>query len=390
MKLNINLLPSIPESEWNIPINFVGKLSHVVDKGKICFYRIFDQSGEICVVSNIKNKFKKGDHVSVVGTLQRTFNRLEVKAIEISYVGDINQRKFVPNVIDEKKLKALYIRSYTLAAIHSYFLQNNFMQVNSPSIVSDWVVGQTGAFDMTFYGQKCNLSISNMMYHEIMMINGFSKIYEIAKIFRQEHPSSVKRLAEFTIIDIGLAYQNAEEMMKTVEGMITKIFETLWQKKVEGIDKTIHFEYITYDELVEKAECTKFSGSQFPKRVRDYLNTNFDSFVWVTGFPESKRPFFVRSGANAVCHDYQLWYKGITYLAAGGERETNVKRIRQKIRNEGKDDSKYNNILEFFQTSVPPMCGIGMGIERFLGTVIKDTNVADYIAFPRYQGHMTP
>lgn len=390
MNYNIGLLQTIPESLWDTPISFVGKLGHVVDKGKICFYRIFDQSGEISAVSNIKNEFKKGDHVHIEGKLQRAFNRIEVEVTSISRIGDINQRSFAPNVIDDKKLKALYIRSYTLAAINSYFMRNGYMQVNSPSIVSDWVVGQTGAFDMIFYGEHCNLSISNMMYHEIMMINGFSKIYEIAKIFRQEHPSSVKRLAEFTIIDIGLAYQSAEEMMKTVEGMITEIFETLWQKNIEGIDDNIHFDHITFNELVEQAECPKFSGSQFPKRVRDYLNANFDSFVWVTGFPESKRPFFVRSGEDSVCHDYQLWYKGSTYLAAGGERETNIERIRQKIRNEGKDDSKYNNILEFFKTSVPPMCGIGMGIERFLGTVIKDTNVADYIAFPRYQGHLTP
>lgn len=231
MNYNIGLLQTIPESLWDTPISFVGKLSHVVDKGKICFYRIFDQSGEIRAVSNIKNEFKKGDHVHIEGKLQRAFNRIEVEVTSISRIGDINQRSFAPNVIDDKKLKALYIRSYTLAAINSYFMRNGYMQVNSPSIVSNWVVGQTGAFDMIFYGEHCNLSISNMMYHEIMMINGFSKIYEIAKIFRQEHPSSVKRLAEFTIIDIGLAYQSAEEMMKTVEGMITEIFETIWQKK---------------------------------------------------------------------------------------------------------------------------------------------------------------
>lgn len=390
MQQNIGQLYTIPENEWNNSVCFVGKIKHIVDKGKICFYRIFDQSGEIQTVSYSKNKFKNGDHVMVEGKLQRMFDRIEVSITSISQIGDINDRGISQNVIDDKKLKALYIRSYALAAINSYFLENDFMQVHSPSIVSDWVVGQTGSFDMTFYGKKCHLTLSNMMYHEIMMINGFSKIYEIAKIFRQEHPSSVKRLAEFTIIDIGLAYQNAETMMSVVEGMINAIYDKLWEKKVKGLDDEIHFDRIEYNELVKEAGCENFKGSQFPKCIRDYLNSKYNSFVWVTGFPEDKRPFFVRSDENKKCFDYQLWYKGSIYFAAGGERETNVNRIREKIRAEGKDDSKYDNILDFFKTSVPPMCGIGLGLERFLGTVIKDTNVADYIAFPRYQGHISP
>lgn len=390
MEFNIGKLLELSENEWISQIVFKGKIGHIVDKGGICFYRIFDQSGEIFAVTNQKNKFKKGDHVQVTGRLQRMYGRIEVAVTSISQIGDVNIRSNTSSIIDGKRINSLYVRSYALAAINSYFMKNGFLQVHSPSIVSDWVVGQTGAFDMTFYGEKCNLTISNMMYHEIMMINGFSKMYEIAKIFRQEHPSSIKRLAEFTIIDIGLAYQNAEVMMNTVEEMIRAIYEMLWEKEVKGIDKNISFEHITYSELVKRAGCTKFGGSQFPKCVRNYLNSNYDSFVWVTGFPESKRPFFVRSDKDGICFDYQLWYRGSTYLAAGGERETNLNRICEKIRAEGKDDSKYANILEFFKASVPPMCGIGMGIERFLGTVIKDSNVADYIAFPRYQGHLTP
>ena len=65
-------------------------------------------------------------------------------------------------------------------------------------------------------------------------------------------------------------------------------------------------------------------------------------------------------------------------------------RIQEKIAAEGKNVTSYQEILRFFETSVPPMCGIGMGLERFLATVIPQTHVADYIAFPRYQNHCTP
>ena len=341
-------------------------------------------------------RIKRGDHLNVQGNMKQIQGRWELQASQVSFLGHRNPRGEMANYFSTPRLRALFARSHALEAIHRYFMDHRFLQVHSPSIVSDWVNGQTGSFSMDFYGKPMNLTISNMMYHEIMMINGFTRIYEIAKIFRQEHPSSIHRLAEFTIVDIGLAYCSRREMMAVVEGMICAIRrqgpnggQLLAQLQLPGFVPQATFETITFDDLVKQAGCPQFTGAQFPKRVRQYLQEHYDSFVWVTGFPEDKRPFFVRS-TEGVCADYQLWYQGAIYLAAGGERETDLTRIQEKIAAEGKNVTSYQEILRFFETSVPPMCGIGMGLERFLATVIPQTHVADYIAFPRYQNHCTP
>lgn len=366
-----------------------GRVKTIRDFGHLKFIKLQDQTGEIQVVLERNDKIKRGDHIQVWGKSIMSDGRYELRATDIMQLGAQNSRGVMANYFQENRLKALFIRSKAIEAIHKFFLENEFMHVHSPSIVSDWVNGQTGAFQVDFYGEPCNLTISNMMYHEIMMINGFSRIYEIAKIFRQEHPSSIHRLAEFTIIDVGLAYQNSEYMMGIIESMICEIYKELSEFEIPGFSSNLKFERISFDELVKRAGCPVFSGSQFPKTVRRYLNENYESFVWVVGFPERKRPFFVRS-ENGVCFDYQLWYRGTIYLAAGGERETSLERIQEKICAEGKSVLRYEEILRFFETSVPPMCGIGMGIERFLASVIPNTQVADYIAFPRYQKHFSP
>lgn len=372
-----------------INVSFVGRVKKVRNLGGVQFLIVHDQTGSIQVVLTEKVKISRGCHLLVRGKLCLNHNIIEIQASEVKILGSNNSQGVNENYFSEKRLEQLYLRSLTLEAIHSYFISKSFMLVHSPSIVGDWVKGRTGSFPIKFYNAECNLTISNMMYHEIMMINGFSKIYELAKIFRQEHPSSIHRLAEFTIIDIGLAYKTAKDMMQTVEEMIDAIHDKLLKLLKDKIDQNIYFEHVTFQELVKRAGCSDFKGAQFPKKVRDYLNKNYQSFVWVTGFPEHKRPFFVKS-INGICLDYQLWYQGKIYLAAGGEREIDLDKICKKIKAEGKLVSDYEPILKNFKTNVPPMCGIGMGIERFLACFIPDTIVADYVAFPRYQGHYFP
>ena len=377
------------QMDFSKPVSVQGRVQSIRDLGHLKFFTLQNQQDEWNVVYEGSCRIKRGDHLNVQGNMKQIQGRWELQASQVSFLGHRNPRGEMANYFSTPRLRALFARSQALEAIHRYFMDHRFLQVHSPSIVSDWVNGQTGSFSMDFYGKPMNLTISNMMYHEIMMINGFTRIYEIAKIFRQEHPSSIHRLAEFTIVDIGLAYCSRREMMAVVEGMICAIYEALAQLQLPGFVPQATFETITFDDLVKQAGCPQFTGAQFPKRVRQYLQEHYDSFVWVTGFPEDKRPFFVRS-SGGVCADYQLWYQGAIYLAAGGERETDLTRIQEKIAAEGKNVTSYQEILRFFETSVPPMCGIGMGLERFLATVIPQTHVADYIAFPRYQNHCTP
>jgi aspartyl/asparaginyl-tRNA synthetase len=377
-------------------VSFFGRVRKIRNLGKILFILIEDQGDIIQVVAdNNQKKVKTGEHVNIVGTLHEYEGKKEVHAIEIELAGHNNLTSHSieknSDYFSEHKLNALFIRSRIISEIHGFFVKQDFFQTHSPTIVSNWVEGQTGAFKTQFYDDDCYLSISNMIYHQILLINRFTRIYEIAKIFRKEEPSTIHRLAEFTIIDIGLAYRDVDYLMLTVENLIKQLHSALLNMNRQGlqVSEEIYFESIKYSELVRRAGAESFTGSQFPKIVRDFLKKEFQSFVWVTGFPDDKRPFFVKS-VDGICRDCQLWYKGKIYLAAGGERETDLERIKNKILSEGKDLSNYDFYLSFYKKSVPPMCGIGMGIERFLATIIPGTNVADFIPFPRYKNHFIP
>lgn len=111
--------------------------------------------------------------------MKSEFNHKEILVDSIEIVGTCNKDGNPGASLTDKKIEALLAR---------------------------FIFVQTGAFGVKFYDDDCFLSISNMMYHEIMMVNGFSKVYEFLKCFRKEIPSSKHRLAEFTMLVICMAY----------------------------------------------------------------------------------------------------------------------------------------------------------------------------------------
>jgi aspartyl-tRNA synthetase len=336
-------------------------------------------------------KIKRFDVIKVSGHFTEVEGIIEIKAEKIELISSPINRTSSNNLdlLSESKRNCLRIRHLFIESAQKFFIANNFVSVTSPTIVGDWVKGQTHAFPVQFYNNNCNLTISHMIYHLIFLISGLDKIYEIGPLFRAERPSSPKRLAEFTILDIGLS-GTVEDLIFCIENIITFFFNSLINISSYKIHvpKSIYFEKISYAELLSKAKIPQLNGSQINNKTRNFLNSNYESFVWITNFPPQKRPFFVKEEGGSCC-DCQLWFKGSMYFAAGGERELIAEILKNKILNEGKSPSDYKFLLDYYEVGLPNIAGIGLGIERFLAVFCGGV-AADYIAFPRYNNICMP
>ena len=359
-----------------------GKVSVIRRLGKLTFVIVFDQTGSCQVVFECidTSKMRVGDFVLIHCSVHEFNGKKEFAAITYKRLCDYKKRKLTKKDV-ESKVSKLFIKSYALQAINLYFTQKGFLPVVSPIIVGSWVEGKTSTFKVDYYGTNKYLTLNNMLYHQIMLISGYQRIFEISTIFRQEHSSAKDRLTEFKSLDISMSFADSSQMMSIVEDCILFIANHLLQYGVK-LKGPIHFERISYSQLMRSSGVTSHSGAQIPAAARQYLNNHYDSFVWLYGFPEDKRRFFVKS-TNGTCLDYQLWYKGDHQLASGGERETEIKRIEEKILNEGKRIENYNEMLDFFRGPVPPMAEIGFGIDRFLLDIIPNSVITDFVAFAR-------
>lgn len=375
-------IAKLDEIQTGCEVLISGKIQKIRKLGGLEFVTLCDQSGKCqLVVENMDFPFRRFDFISVKGTVQECNSRKEIHVLECSLLGSSNPRT-EPYVIGSDKMDKLIFKSEVMQVINSFMNSEGFLPVSSPTIVGNWVEGKTHTFSVDYYGTKKYLTLNSMLYHQVMLISGFNKIYEFSKIFRQDATSSKDRLSEFVSLDISMSNSDKFEMMSLIENMIKIIVTSLNEKNALQISANMNFEKISYHKLMELSECKKTSGAQLSAKSRRYLDENYDSFVWVYGFPEEKRRFFVKS-QNGICEDYQLWYRGDHQIAAGGERETDLVVIKQKLVNEGKKEANYNEILKAFEGGVPPMCEIGFGLDRFLLDITDSSVITDFVAFPR-------
>jgi aspartyl/asparaginyl-tRNA synthetase len=299
--------------------------------------------------------------------------------------------------MDARAMGLLVIRSLVESEIHSVLRKEGFIPVSSPALVSNWTAGQTGSFRASFYEtENCSLTISNLIYHQMSMVNGMTRIYEVSKLFRKENPSNRKRLAEFTIVDISLANVKLETLIAVFNQLLSAIHTLLLNLPIRNpalppIPAELRFDRIDFRELLARAGLAELSGHQLPSQVSHYLDENFTSFVWVTGFPEHTRPFYQRSTPDRYCNDAQLWYQGKIYVGAGGECETDAKRVIEKIKAEGKNHEAFDFYTQALEFGMPEISGISLGIERVLAAWLGGgTTAADFAYYPRYQSNFIP
>ena len=348
-----------------------------------------------CVYENLGELPSKGDYLVVEGQWRKKQHRKElefginkvVHAVKLGKVSNDFAELMLP-----ARTEALTIRTAVNRALQTFFIDRKFAPVQSPALVGNWVEGQTRAFDVQYHGNEtAYLSISTILHHQMIQALGYDKIYEVTKGFRRENGSSKKKLSEYTNVVAGIIDGKSSDLITLFSDLLTSVHREIRQidPKHNVFPEQISFDTIKFVDLVKESGLKELTGHQLPNEVRSFMNENFSNFVWITGFPEHTRPFYVKSEAGE-CRDCQLWYKGKNYIAAGGEIETNRVTVAQKILNEGKDVKKFEFHLAALEVGLPPLANIDMGIERLLGTWAKNSRPADFTFFPRYSGHLSP
>ena len=279
------------------------------------------------VIPNPLPRFGVGDFIDVEGTLTETDKRPEFAVSRVfahlpfRYAETGPAHSWLRRLQSPEAQQLLEVRSRTIAKATGLLTKGGLLQVTSPTIVGNWAVGQTGSFPVEFYEVPMRLSISNMLYHQILMSIFARGVFELSKIFRAERPSSCQRLAEFTMLDVGLVNEGLASLQSLTEELVRAMIGNKHEQVIPADDIVVSFDVITYDEVIRCAGETGRQGAQLSTRVRQWLDANIKGFVWISGFPEAKRPFFVKS-TNGRCHDLQLWVSRPT-VSGGWRRARN-------------------------------------------------------------------
>jgi nondiscriminating aspartyl-tRNA synthetase len=114
-------------------------------------------------------------------------------------------------------------------------------------------------------------------------------------------------------------------------------------------------------------------------------------FLFVTGFPMSKRPFYTHPDPlrPGFSNSFDLLFRGLE-VVTGGQRLHRYEDYVRALEDRGEDIGPYDSYLQTFRYGMPPHGGFAMGLERWVAQVVRVANVREVTLFPRDLNRLTP
>lgn len=134
-------------------------------------------------------------------------------------------------------------------------------------------------------------------------------------------------------------------------------------------------------------------GNDFGGSDETVLTKLFDCPVMVYDWPHEVKAFYLKRNPEDT-----RFARGVDVLApegygeivGGGERETNVEQLVEKIKEHELPMEAFEWYLDLRRYGSIPHSGFGLGLERVVAWVCKLKHVREAIPFPRMYGRLTP
>ena len=293
----------------------------------------------------------------------------------------------------------LRLRNLYVQACRQHLLKDRFVEIETPYLTKATPEGSRDFIVPSRLqpGKFFALPQSPQQYKQLAMVAGFERYFQTARCFRDEDPRA-DRGFEHTQIDIEMSFVEREDVMQTIEAMITA--------SVESLGFTIKekpFPRLSYKESMER-----YGADKFDMRTEEDKANKVLAYAWVVDFPffektdeggwtfthnpfsQPKPEFLVDhlAGTNIekiLTTQYDLVCNG--YETGGGSiRAHDPKVLRATYRTMGYSDEEIDesvgHMLEAFTYGAPPHGGIGLGVERMIMILTGETFLREVQAFP--------
>ena len=229
-------------------VSIAGRMMSKRVMGKASFCNVQDLKGDIqCYVARDEvgedsyKEFKKFDIGDIVGVKGKVFTtkmgEISVHVTSITLLSkslqilpekfhgltntDMRYRQRYVDLIMNTDVKETFIkRSKILAAIRKYLAGENFMEVETPMLVSNAGGAAARPFETHFNAldEDLKLRISLELYLKRLIVGGMERVYEIGRVFRNEGLDT-RHNPEFTLMELYQAYTDYHGMMDLTENL---------------------------------------------------------------------------------------------------------------------------------------------------------------------------
>jgi asparaginyl-tRNA synthetase len=181
----------------------------------------------------------------------------------------------------QRQWAVMRVRNEIIYAIHKFFQDKGFIQMDAPIFTGNAVEGTSTLFETNYFEEKAYLTQSGQLYGEAMAL-AHGKIYTFGPTFRAEKSKTRRHLTEFWMIEPEMAFYDLDMNMDLAEDLITFIVERVLERRkkeleILGRDLTkleaikSPFPRITYTEAIEilTSDATKIMLDEMESSRKD-------------------------------------------------------------------------------------------------------------------------
>ena len=331
------------------------------------------------------------------------------------------RQRYVDLIMNQDSKNVFIKRSQILKEIRNFLAGRDFMEVETPMLVSNAGGAAARPFETHYnaLNEDVKLRISLELYLKRLIVGGLERVYEIGRVFRNEGVDT-RHNPEFTLMELYQAYTDYEGMMELTESMFrylaekvcgsTKIsyngieidlgkpFARLTMndaiKKYTGID----FDEVADDEAAKKLADEHHIEYEERHKKGDIINLFFEEYcekeliqpTFIMDHPIEISPLTKKkpSDPNKV-ERFELFIN--TWEMCNAYSELNDP-IDQRERFKAQDaladagDEEANHTdedsLNALEIGMPPTGGIGYGIDRLVMLLTDSQAIRDVLLFP--------
>ena len=294
-------------------VRIAGRMMFKRVMGKASFCNIQDLKGNIqsyvardSIGEDTYKDFKKydiGDILGIRGTVFTTkTGEISIHAEEVTLLSkslqilpekhhgltdtDTRYRQRYVDLIMNADVKDTFVkRSKVLSSIRHYLDAQDFMEVETPMLVSNAGGAAARPFETHFnaLNEDLKLRISLELYLKRLIVGGLERVYEIGRVFRNEGLDT-RHNPEFTLMELYQAYTDYHGMMDLTENLYRHVAKEVTGSEVltygeHTIDLSKPFERITMVDAVKKyanVDFNEISTTEEAKKLADEHHIEYE------------------------------------------------------------------------------------------------------------------
>ena len=331
------------------------------------------------------------------------------------------RQRYVDLIMNQDSKNVFIKRSKILKEIRNFLADRDFMEVETPMLVSNAGGAAARPFETHYnaLNEDVKLRISLELYLKRLIVGGLERVYEIGRVFRNEGVDT-RHNPEFTLMELYQAYTDYEGMMELTESMFRYLAEKVCGstkisyngveidlgkpfarmtmneaiKKYAGID----FDEVADDEAAKKLADEHHIEYEAHHKKGDIINLFFEEYcekeliqpTFIMDHPIEISPLTKKKPSDPskverfelFCNTWEMCnayselndpidqrerFKAQDALADAGDEEANH------------TDEDFLNALEI---GMPPTGGIGYGIDRLVMLLTDSQAIRDVLLFP--------